>query len=122
MRRVLLTGRRCFPFARYPQPDDIVQLPGWHPLYAEDVTLSEALREHGYTNAFVTDVYHMMKPGKNFHRGFDGWYWIRGQEDDPYALRDRQRVAAELARASGGKVAKEQLRRDIRRRLAEEAG
>ena len=84
VRRVLLTGRRCFPFAHYPQPDDIVQCPGWHPLFAEDVTLSEALREQGYTNAFVTDVYHMMKPGKNFHRGFHCWRWIRGQEADPY--------------------------------------
>ena len=72
-RRVMLTGRRCFPFALYPQPDDLVRCPGWHPLFAEDVTLSEALREHGYTNAFVTDVYHMMKPGKNFHRGFHSW-------------------------------------------------
>ncbi len=83
-RRVLATGRRCFPFGTYPQPDDIVQLPGWHPLYAEDVTLSEALREQGFTNAFVTDVYHMMKPGKNFHRGFHSWQWVRGEEADPY--------------------------------------
>ena len=26
----------------------------------------------------------MMKPGKNFHRGFHSWEWIRGQEADPF--------------------------------------
>ena len=34
----------------------------------------------------------MMKPGKNFHRGFDCWYWIRGQESDPYQIRDARAV------------------------------
>ncbi|HUV08710.1 MAG TPA: sulfatase-like hydrolase/transferase, partial [Spirochaetia bacterium] len=33
---------------------------------------------------FVTDCYHQFKPSKNFHRGFDEWIWIRGQEHDPY--------------------------------------
>jgi len=37
-------------------------------------------------------VYHMMKPGKNFHRGFDQWFWIRGQEADPYVLADPAKV------------------------------
>src|SRR5207249_9917826 len=27
-------------------------------------------------------VDHQFKPDKNFHRGFDSWRWIRGQETD----------------------------------------
>ena len=92
VRRVLLTGRRCFPFALHPQPDDMVKCPGWHPLFSEDVTLSETLREQGYTTAFVTDVYHMMKPGKNFHRGFNCWRWVRGQEADAYTTGPRRGI------------------------------
>ena len=66
-RRVLLTGRPIFPFKFIPQKSDMVQLPGWHPLFEEDVTLSECLRDqHEFICALVTDVYHMMKPNKNF--------------------------------------------------------
>ena len=98
-RRVMLTGRPIFPFYHYRQQSDQVQLAGWHPLYDEDVTLAETLRAQGYTTCFVTDVYHMMKPGKNFHRGFDCWYWIRGQEADPYQIRDADAVRALLDEA-----------------------
>ena len=83
VRRVFYTGRRVFPFAYHPQKSDQVQLPGWHPLSDEDVTLAEWLSERGYTTGLINDVYHMMKPGKNFHRGFRSWQWIRGQEIDP---------------------------------------
>jgi arylsulfatase A-like enzyme len=82
-RRVLYTGRRAFPFTYRPQKSDDVQLPGWHPLADEDVTLAEWLRERGYVTGLISDLYHMMKPGKNFHRGFHSWQWIRGQEVDP---------------------------------------
>ena len=40
-RRVMHTGRRIIPMRTVPQPSDMVQLPGWHPLFAEDVTLSD---------------------------------------------------------------------------------
>lgn len=100
VRRVLLTGRPIFPFRYVPQPSDMVQLPGWHPLFEEDVTLAEHLRAHHYVTAFVTDVYHMMKPNKNFHRGFEHWYWVRGQEDDAFALRDEAQVGDLLAQAT----------------------
>jgi len=101
-RRVMLTGRRIFPFAYHRQHSDLVQVEGWHPLYHEDVTLSEHLKENGYVTAFVTDVYHMMKPGKNFHRGFDCWHWIRGVEDDKYALRDVRQVQEMFDEATHG--------------------
>ena len=81
-RRAIYTGRRIFPSDLIQQPDDQVKIRGWHQLYAEDVTISETLRGAGYTTAIVSDVYHQFKPDKNFHRGFDSWQWIRGQEQD----------------------------------------
>jgi len=83
VRRVFYTGRRVFPFAYHPQKSDQVQLPGWHGLFDDDVTIAEWLGERGYTTGLISDVYHQMKPGKNFHRGFHSWQWIRGQEADP---------------------------------------
>lgn len=83
-RRTLYTGRRTFPSIRIAQPGDPVALRGWHQLYAEDETLAETLKAAGYTTALISDVYHQFKPGKNFHRGFDVWRWIRGQETDRF--------------------------------------
>ena len=97
-RRVIMTGRPIFPFRYRPQLGDSVQLHGWHPLYDEDVTMAEHLQSQGFVTCMVTDVYHMMKPGKNFHRGFACWHWIRGQESDAFALRDPKRVAEIAAR------------------------
>jgi len=72
VRNALLSGRHCGPEL------------GWGPMREGDIRLPEMLGKAGYTSAFVTDVYHMMKPGMNFHRGFHSWSWIRGQEQDPY--------------------------------------
>jgi len=91
-RRVIMTGRNIVPSDYRPQPSDRVQIHGWHPLYDEDVTLAEHLRDAGFHTAFFNDVYHMMKPGKNFHRGFEQWFWVRGHESDGYALADRARI------------------------------
>lgn len=46
--------------------------------------MAELLGANGYRTALYTDTYHQFKPSKNFHRGFDEWCWIRGQEGDPY--------------------------------------
>ncbi len=81
-RRVLYTGRRIFPTRQIVQPDDQVRIRGWHQLYAEDITLAEILKKASYHTAIISDLYHTFKPGKNFHRGFDCWRWIRGQEAD----------------------------------------
>ncbi len=101
-RRVMQTGRPIVPFKYVPQKSDMVQLHGWHGVFDEDVTAAEWLREQGYVSALITDVYHMMKPGKNFHRGFDCWHWIRGEEDDPFMLRDDAQVADLLERSAPG--------------------
>ncbi len=63
-------------------------LPGrpWQPLAPEDVTAAEILGCHGYTSVMITDTYHMAKPNMNFHRGFDSFQFIRGQEGDAFEL------------------------------------
>ncbi len=72
VRNALLSGRHCGPEL------------GWGPMRNGDLRLPEIFTGRGYTTALVTDVYHMMKPGMNFHRGFHSWQWIRGQEQDPF--------------------------------------
>lgn len=83
-RRAIYTGRRVFPSRLVLQQDDPARIRGWHQLYIEDVTLAESMRDAGYTTALVSDTFHQFRPGKNFHRGFMAWRWIRGQEGDPY--------------------------------------
>ncbi len=83
IRRTLWTGRRIFPLHYYRQPEP-VQLPGWHNLYNEDVTLAEVLLEAGYLPALIGDLPHLQRPGRNFHRGYRTYEWIRGQETDYY--------------------------------------
>ncbi len=58
----------------------------WQPLVDEDVTAAEILSCHGYTSVMITDTYHMAKPSMNFHRGFDSFQFIRGQEGDCFEL------------------------------------
>jgi arylsulfatase A-like enzyme len=94
-RRSIYTGRRVFPSDLILQRDDQVKIRGWHQLYAEDVTLSETLRAAGYTTAIISDLYHQFKPDKNFHRGFDSWRWIRGQESDRLETGPRKAIHLE---------------------------
>jgi len=97
IRRTLYTGRRAIPCYYFPQHES-VQLPGWHQLYHEDVTLAETLLEAGYANALISSVYHQFKPGRNFHRGFHTWRWIRGLEFDYYGTAPhRQSDVSDLA-------------------------
>jgi len=84
-RRGLYTGARVFPFSDHRQyKGDFVGAPGWGPMREERPALSEVLHEAGYRAGLISDVYHQFKPSKNFHRGFDQWTWIRGQENDKY--------------------------------------
>ncbi|NPV09923.1 MAG: sulfatase [Anaerolineae bacterium] len=85
VRRALHTITRTFPFRGHrPYKGDFVGAAGWGPIEEEKTTVSEMLQQQGYRTAFITDTYHQFKPSKNFHRGFDEWVWIRGQETDPY--------------------------------------
>jgi len=73
-RTSMMTGRICFPF----RP--------WQPFERDDLPVAEWLWDKGYTSGFVTDVYHMHKPGFNLDRGFDERVFVRGQEYDPWVL------------------------------------
>jgi len=84
-RRGLYTGARVFPFADHrAYKGDFAGAPGWGPMREEQHTLSEVLSASAYRTALISDVYHQFKPSKNFHRGFQQWTFIRGQESDPY--------------------------------------
>ncbi|MCH8290818.1 sulfatase [Candidatus Poribacteria bacterium] len=69
-RRVYHTGKSILPDAR------------WKPLANDDITLAEVLKNHDFTTGFIVDTYHHFKPDYNFHKGYDSWQWIRGQETD----------------------------------------
>jgi len=85
IRRSTFTGKRVFPFEDYrPRKGDPVIWPGWEPIPEDRVTLAEILQNNGYRTALITDTFHMFKPSMNFHRGYDQWEWIRGQEADNY--------------------------------------
>jgi arylsulfatase A-like enzyme len=72
-RRVYFTGKSILPMEN-----------GWRPLYPHDLTIAEVLQKHDFTTAFIADTYHYFKPNLNFHKGFDSWEWIRGQENDQW--------------------------------------
>lgn len=85
-RRALHTGQRVWPFwhSNNDLKGDFVGAPGWGPMEETQDTVAELLAAAGYRTCFITDAYHQFKPGKNFHRGFQEWQWIRGQESDPW--------------------------------------
>jgi arylsulfatase A-like enzyme len=85
VRRALHTGKRAYPFHGHKEyKGDFNGAPGWGPIPEDQDTLAEILGQHDYRSVFITDTYHQFKPSKNFHRGFDEWIWIRGQEHDKY--------------------------------------
>jgi arylsulfatase A-like enzyme len=71
-RLVYMTGKYVSPFRK------------WVPLSDDDVTLSEHLQANGYRTAMFCDCPHFLRPGFNYHRGFNEYRFIRGQENDPY--------------------------------------
>ncbi len=70
-RHELWTGRYEFPFR------------GWGPVLPGEPTLPRLLSQSGVATMLITDHYHLFQPGAgNYHFGFEGWEFIRGQEDD----------------------------------------
>ncbi len=85
VRRALHTGLRTYPYrGHHDYKGDFSGAPGWGPIPEDQDTVAEMLSAAGYRTALITDTYHQFKPSKNYHRGFDEWIWIRGQEADPY--------------------------------------
>lgn len=85
VRIAIHSGKRVYPFKEnvMRKGDKILQ-PGWGPIPEDWTTISEILEERGYRTALITDTLHQFKPGKNFHRGFDQFVFIRGQDEDAY--------------------------------------
>ncbi|RLE81062.1 MAG: hypothetical protein DRJ51_04570 [Thermoprotei archaeon] len=71
-RRDIFTGRYSYVYA------------GWEPLSLDERVIAEILSQHGYTTMLIADTPHFLKDGYNFQKGFTGWYWVRGQENDNY--------------------------------------
>ena len=81
----LFTGRYSFPFH------------GWKPLDAGIPVLSTIFGAAGYQSQLICDTPHLMKGVHHFDRGFDGAYWIRGQEGDKPLLKGNLRPRIEVA-------------------------
>jgi len=71
-RHDLYTGRYTFTYS------------DWAPLPKNETVLPQALRQTGCVTQLIVDTPHILKDGFNYDRGFDGWLWIRGQENDRY--------------------------------------
>lgn len=85
VRQSIYTGKRLFPFNEHSsRKGDFVRWAGWHPVDEQQVTLAEIMANQGYRTGLITDTYHQFKPAMNFHRGFQQFNWIRGQEADGY--------------------------------------
>ena len=69
-RHDLMTGKFTFTYST------------WEPLKKEEVVLSEILGEEGYVTMLIADTPHILKDGFHYDKGFSGWIWIRGQEND----------------------------------------
>ena len=82
-RRCMMLGRHVYPFKDAMFIQGVTPILGWQPMGHDELTVQEVLKNAGYVTGMVTDVYHFFKPSLNFHRGFDSWQLIRGQEGDP---------------------------------------
>jgi len=71
----MTTGRWGFPFH------------GWQPLLPDEIPVAQRLRDAGMHTQLICDTPHLMSGAHNFWRGFQGYYWTRGQEGDTYVLR-----------------------------------
>jgi len=93
----------------------------WAPLAREAVVLSETLSQAGFTTFMVADTPHILQQGYNFQRGFSGFEWIRGQENDRWKTYPRDPAlpcAPEKLRSPHGTV--KQYLRNVHGRVREE--
>jgi len=76
MRSDIVTGKVCF------------HTYGWAPLPPGSTTVQGILQKEGFIAMMVTDHTQMLAPGMNYHQGFDGVEWIRGQASDKWRTDD----------------------------------
>jgi arylsulfatase A-like enzyme len=84
-RRSIYTGIRTWPFRGWiPQKGETFFPAGWQRMPENQTSMTEVLAENGYDTALITDTYHQFKPSMNFHRGYNVFEYLRGQERDRY--------------------------------------
>ena len=71
-RHDVLTGRFTFTYAE------------WGPLPDDAVSVGEVLKDNGFVTMMIGDTPHIFNHGYNYNRGFSGWKWIRGQENETF--------------------------------------
>ncbi|MEK7269452.1 MAG: sulfatase [Planctomycetota bacterium] len=71
-RRDIATGRFSFPWR------------GWEPLTDEHPILAQALNPRGVVTQMILDTPHLVRHGFGFDRHFQGFWLLRGQEDDSF--------------------------------------
>jgi arylsulfatase A-like enzyme len=93
----------------------------WAPLPREAVVLSETLSKAGLTTFMVADTPHILQHGYNFQRGFDGFEWIRGQENDRWKTYPRNpALPCAPQKLRNPQVAVKQYLRNVHHRTREE--
>ena len=73
----ILTGKLNYTYA------------GWQPMDAKEVVLPERLGEADYVSMMICDTPHIIQKGFGYQKGFDGFEWIRGQENDHWQTAPR---------------------------------
>ena len=107
-RHDLFTGRYTFTYS------------DWAPLPKNEMVLSQMLRQAGCVTQLVADTPHILKDGFNYDRGFDGWLWIRGQENDRYMTAPRKvRLPCEPSKLRKRGVTTTQHMRNVSSRRSE---
>ena len=56
----------------------------WEPMKENDIPIQKILGEKGYVCGLIADTYHFRAPGMNYHKWFNCYRWVRGQEYDPW--------------------------------------
>jgi len=62
----------------------------WSPLPRHVPVLAQVLSAAGYVTMMVNDTPHILQNGSFFDRGFCGFDWVRGQENDRYVTQPRK--------------------------------
>jgi arylsulfatase A-like enzyme len=55
VRRALITGMRSYPFRDWKRTEGLAPIPGFNPIWDHQPVLTETLRRHGVTTAYVSD-------------------------------------------------------------------
>ena len=66
----ILVGKNNFTYA------------AWQPLSPDEVVVPQVLDAQECVSMMIHDTPHIQQNGFNYSRGFSGWQWIRGQEND----------------------------------------